>query len=194
MSYLKELIPFYRSISHVDIPLPKVTDVTKQDLNRFQSLFISDNKEHNRNLHTLIIHDITNPVYRKNLTYVKELTIIDRGHTLTVGNIKDIAVSMTSVTAVNVESNEEARSMYFKELFEYLPKEKIGKVKLQGSGAVKQATDNLQRFSNLQYFEISATTDSAIINEICESVGSCKLLNELNLHAEGFSYVMGWRK
>ena len=50
MSYLKELIPFYRSISHVDIPLPQVTDVTTQDLNRFQCLFSSDNKEHNRNL------------------------------------------------------------------------------------------------------------------------------------------------
>ena len=95
---------------------------------------------------------------------------------------------MTSVTAINAESNEEGRSMYFKELFEYLPKEKIDKVNLQGSGVVKQATDNLQRFINLQYLEISATTDSAIINEIRESVRSCKLLNELNLHAECFSY------
>ena len=92
---------------------------------------------------------------------------------------------MRSVTAINVESNEEGSKMCFKELFENLPKEKISKVKLQGSGVVKQATDNLQRFINLQYLEISATTDSAIINE---SVRSCRLLNELNLHAEGFSY------
>ena len=107
LSYLKDLIPFYRTISDIDIPIPYVVDVTKQDTKNIQCLFSTDNNEHNRNLHTLIINDITNPVYRKNLMYVKELTIIDTDQTKPVGDIKDIAASMTSLTAINVISGHE---------------------------------------------------------------------------------------
>ena len=192
LSYLKDLIPSYRSSSKVDIPLPHVVDVTKQDITKIQCLFNTDNKEHNRNLHKLIINDITNPVYRKNLMYVKELTIDDRhpywGQTRAVGDIKDIAASMTSLTAINVMSGHEESN--HTQLFENLPKEKINKIKLQGSSVMRQATHSLGQFINLQYLEISETPDSAIINEICESVKSCKLLNEVNLHTVGFPDVL----
>ena len=190
LSYLKDLIPSYRSSSQVDIPLPHVVDVTKQDITKIQCLFNTDNKEHNRNLHTLIINDITNPVYRKNLMYVKELTIIDINQTKPVGDIKDIAASMTSLTAINVQSGDDDSNMNYTQLFENLPKEKINKVKLQGSSVMRQATHSLGQFINLQYLEISGTPESAIINEICESVKSCKLLNEVNLHTKGFPDVL----
>ena len=214
MSYLKDLIPSYRSSSQVDIPLPHVVDVTKQDITKIQCLFNTDNKEHNRNLHTLIINDSTNPVYRKNLMYVKELTIIDinqtkpvrgsrykgktnpvrdnkyRGQTKPVGDIKDIAASMTSLTAINVKSHDKYSNMNFTQLFEYLPKEKINKIKLHGSFVMREATHRLGQFINLQYLEISETPDSAIINEIRETVKSCKLLNEVNLHTWGFPDVL----
>ena len=190
LSYLGDLIPSYRSSSKVDIPLPHVVDVTKQDITKIQCLFNTDNKEHNRNLHTLITNDITNPVYRKNLMYVKELTIIDTDQTKPVGDIKDIAASMTSLTAINVKSHDRYSNMNYTQLFENLPKEKINKIKLQGSSVMRQTTHSLGQFINLQYLEISGTRDSAIINEICESVKSCKLLNEVNLHTEGFPDVL----
>ena len=190
LSYLKDLIPSYRSSSQVDIPLPHVVDVTEQDITKIQCLFNTDNKEHNRNLHTLIINDITNPVYRKNLKYVKELTIIDTDQTKSVGDIKDIAASMTSLTAINVQSGDDDSNMNYTQLFENLPKENINKIKLQGSSVMRQATQSLGQFINLQYLEISETAESAIINEICESVKSCKLLNEVNLHTEGFPDVL----
>ena len=189
LSYLKDLIPSYRSSSQVDIPLPHVVDVTKQDITNIQCLFNTDNKEHNRNLHTLITNDITNPVYRKNLMYVKELTIIDTDQTKSVGDIKDIAASMTSLTAINVKSDDEDSNMNHTQLFENLPKEKINKIKLQGSSVMRQATHSLGQFINLQYLEISETPDS-VINDICESVKSCKLLNEVNLHIRGFPGVL----
>ena len=204
LSYLKDLIPSYRSSSQVDIPLPYVVDVTKQDITEIQCLFNTDNKEHNRNLHTLITNDITNPVYRKNLMYVKELTINDTNQTKPVGVIKDIAASMTSLTAINVisgdddseysdedsEQSDEDSNMNYTQLFENLPKEKINKIKLQGSSVMREATHSLGQFINLHYLEISKTPDSAIINEICESLKSCKLLNEVNLHTEGFPDVL----
>ena len=190
LSYLGDLIPSYRSSSKVDIPLPYVVDVTKQDITEIQCLFNTDNKEHNRNLHTLIINDITNPVYRKNLMYVKELTINDTNQTKPVGVIKDIAASMTSLTAINVISGDEDSNMNYTQLFENLPKENINKIKLQGSSIMRQTTHSLGQFINLQYLEISETPDSAIINEICESVKSCKLLNEVNLHTQGFPDVL----
>ena len=221
LSYLKDLIPSYRSSSKVDIPLPHVVDVTKQDITKIQCLFNTDNKEHNRNLHTLIINDITNPVYRKNLMYVKELTITDTDQTKRVGDIKDITASMTSLTAINVisghqdneysddysdysddysdssddysDSSDEYGDQIktdYTQLFENLPKEKINKIKLQGSSVMRQTTHSLGQFINLQYLEISKTPDSAIINEIGESVKSCKLLNEINLHTQGFPDVL----
>ena len=207
MSYLKDLIPSYRSSSQVDIPLPHVVDVTKQDITKIQCLFNTDNKEHNRNLHTLIINDIRNPVYRKNLMYVKELTIIDINQTKPVGDVKDIAASMTSLTAISVisghqdneysddysDSSDEYGDQIktdYTQLFENLPKEKINKIKLQGSSVMRQATHSLGQLINLQYLEISKTPDSAVINEICESVKSCKLLNEVNLHTRGFPDVL----
>ena len=204
LSYLKDLIPSYRSSSKVDIPLPRVVDVTEQDITKIQCLFNTDNKEHNRNLHKLIINDITNPVYRKNLMYVKELTIIDidqakpvignkykyRGQTKPVGVIKDIAASMTSLTAISVKSGDKYSNMIYKQLFENLPKENINKIKLQGSSVMRQTTQSLGQFINLQYLEISRTPESAIINEIGESVKSCKLLNEVNLHTRGFPDVL----
>ena len=189
LSYLKDLIPSYRSSSQVDIPLPYVVDVTKQDITKIQYLFNTDNKEHNRNLHTLISNDITNPVYRKNLMYVKELTIKYWDQTRHVGVIKDIAASMTSLTAINVKSGEYS-CMNYTQLFENLPKEKINKIKLQGSSVMREATHSLGQFINLQYLEISGTRYSAIINEIGESVKSCKLLNEVNLHTVGFPDVL----
>ena len=190
LSYLKDLIPSYRSSSKVDIPLPHVVDVTKQVITKIQCLFTTDNKEHNRNLHKLIINDITNPVYRKNLMYVKELTITDTDQTKPVGVIKDIAASMTSLTAINVISGHEDSNINYTQLFDNLPKEKINKIKLQGSSVMRQTTHSLGEFINLQYLEISGTPNSAIINEICESVKSCKLLNEVNLHTEGFPDVL----
>ena len=190
LSYLGDLIPSYRSSSKVDIPLPGVVDVTKQDITKIQCLFNTDNKEHNRNLHTLIINDIKNPVYRKNLMYVKELTINDRNQTKPVGDIKDIAASVTSLTAINVQSGDDDSNMNYTQLFENLPKEKINKIKLQGSSVMRQTTHSLGQFINLQYLEISETAESAIINEICESVKSCKLLNEVNLHTQGFPDVL----
>ena len=190
LSYLKDLIPSYRSSSKVDIPLPHVVDITKQDITKIQCLFNTDNKEYNRNLHTLIINDITNPVYRKNLMYVKELTITDTYQTKPVGHIKDITASMTSLTAINVISGDKNSNMDFKQLFENLPKENINKIKLQGSSVMREATHSLGQFINLQYLEISRTPDSAIISEICESVKSCKLLNEVNLHTQGFPDVL----
>ena len=190
LSYLKDLIPSYRSSFIVDIPLPRVVDVTKQDITNIQCLFNTDNKEHNRNLHTFIINDITNPVYRRNLMYVKELAITDRNQTRPVGDIKDIAASMTSLTAISVTSGDEDSNMNYAQLFENLPKEKINKIKLQGSAFMRQTTHTLGQFINLHYLEISGTPDSAIINEICESVKSCKLLNEVNLHTEGFPDVL----
>ena len=190
LSYLGDLIPSYRSSSKVDIPLPHVVDVTKQDITKIQCLFNTDNKEHNRNLHTLIINDITNPVYRKNLMYVKELTINDRNQTKPVGDIKDIAASMTSLTAINVKSGDDESNMNYTQLFENLPKENINKIKLQGSPVMRQTTHSLGQFINLQYLEISRTPDSAVINEICESVKSCKSLNEVNLHTEDFPDVL----
>ena len=190
LSYLGDLIPSYRSSSQVDIPLPHVLDATKQDIKKIQCLFNTDNKEHNRNLHKLIINDITNPVYRKNLKYVKELTITDTDQTKLVGDIKDIAASMTSLTAINVISGDEDSNMNHTQLFENLPKEKINKIKLQGSSVMRQTTHSLGQFINLQYLEISGTPESAIINEVCESVKSCKLLNEVNLHTQGFPDVL----
>ena len=190
LSYLGDLISSYRSSSKVDIPLPHVVDVTKQDITETRCLFNTDNKEHNRNLHTLIINDITNPVYRKNLMYVKELAITDKDQTKPVGDIKDIAASMTSLTAINVISGYDESNIKYTQLFENLPKEKINKIKLQGSSVMRQTTRSLGQFINLQYLEISRTPDSAIINEICESVKSCKLLNEINLHTEGFPDVL----
>ena len=230
LSFLNELIPFYRHISHVDLPLPHVMDVTKQDITNIQCLFNSDNKEHNRNLHSLVIKDIQKPVYRKNLMYVKELTITKtdqskpvsgtkyrgktkpvrgnkyKGKTKPVGDIKDIAASMTSLTAINVKSSGEDTNRNYTQLFENLPKENINKIKLQGSSVMRQATHSLGQFINLQYLEISETPDSfmnlqylkisetsesvIILNEMCESVKSCKLLNEVNLHTEGFPDVL----
>ena len=190
LSYLQDLIPSYRSSSQVNIPLPHVVDVTKQDITKIQCLFNTDNKEHNRNLHTLIIIDITNPVYRKNLMYVKELTISDTDHTKPVRDIKDIAASMTSLTTINVISGDEDSNMNYTQLFENLSKENINKIKLQGSSVMRQTTQSLGQFINIQYLEISETAESAIINEICESVKSCKLLNEVNLHTQGFPDVL----
>ena len=206
LSFLNELIPFYRHISHVDLPLPHLVDVTKQDLNNIQCLFNTDNKEHNRNLHTLVINDITDPVCRKNLMYVKELTINDAWyhwrHTKPVGDIKDIAASMTSLTAINVKSDDMNSNKDFKLLFENLPKEKINKIKLQGSSVMRQTTQSLGQFINLQYLEILGNPDSAIINKICEpadsaiineigqSVKSCKLLNDVNVQTKGFPDVL----
>ena len=189
LSYLEDLIPSYRSLSKVDIPLPRVVDVTKQDITKIQCLFNTDNKENNRNLHKLIINDITIPVYRKNLMYVKELTISDRNQTRPVGDIKDIAASMTSLTVINVISGHEESNMNYTQLFENLPKENINKIKLQGSSVMREATNSLGQFINLQYLEISRTSDSAIINEIGESVKPCKLLNEVNLHTVGLPDV-----
>ena len=190
LSYLKDLIPSYRSSSKVDIPLPHVVDVTKQVITKIQCLFTTDNKEHNRNLHKLIINDITNPVYRKNLMYVKELTINETDQIRPVGDIKDITASMTSLTAINVISGHEDSNMNYTQLFDNLPKEKINKIKLQGSSVMRQTTHSLGQFINLQYLEISETAESAILNEICESVKSCKLLNEVNLHTQGFPDVL----
>ena len=190
LSYLIDLIPYYRSLSQVDLPLSCVVDGTKQNIKSIQCLFNTDNKEHNRNLHTLIINDITNPVYRKNLMYVKELAIIDTDQTKPVGDIKDIAASMTSLTAINVQSGDKNSNKDFKQLFENLPKENINKIKLQGSSVMRQATNSLGQFMNLHYLEISGSPNSAIINEICESVKSCKLLNEVNLQTEGFPDVL----
>ena len=192
LTYLTGLIPYYRSISQVDVPLPHVVDVTKQDITKILCLFNTDNKEHNRNLHTLIINDIANPVYRKNLMYVKELTIIDkdRYQTKPVGDIKVIAASMTSLTAINVISGDENSNVDFKQLFQNLPKENVDKIKLQGSAVMKQTGNSLGQFINLQYLEISETPESAIINEICESVKSCQLLNEVNIHTQSFPNVL----
>ena len=192
MTFLNELIPFYRHMTHLDLPLPHVVDATKQDITNIQCLFNTDNKEHNRNLHSLVINDITNPVYRKNLMYVKELTIIDTDQTKPVRDIhvKDISASVTSLTAINVKSHDKYSNMNYTQLFENLPKENINKIKLQGSSVMRQATHILGQFINLQYLEISEAPDSAIINEICESVKSCKLLNEVNLHTEGFPDVL----
>ena len=189
LSYLEDLIPSYRSSSKVDIPLPRVVDVTKQDITKIQCLFNTDNKENNRNLHKLIINDIKIPVYRKNLMYVKELTIIDTYQTKPLGDIKDIAASMTSLTAINVISVHGDSNMNYTQLFENLSKEKINKIKLQGSSVMREATNSLGQFISLQYLEISRTSDSAIINEIGESVKPCKLLNEVNLHTVGLPDV-----
>ena len=188
LSYLGNLIPSYRSSSKVNIPLPHVVDVTKQDITKIQCLFNTDNKEHNRNLHTLITNDITNPVYRKNLMYVKELTINETDQTKPVGDIKDIAASMTSLTAISVKSGDS--NMNYTQLFENLPKENINKIKLQGYSVLRQTTNTLGQFINLQYLEISETPDSAVINKIGESVKPCKLLNEINLHTRGFPDVL----
>ena len=190
LSFLNELIPFYRHISHVDLPLPHLVDVTKQDITKIQCLFNTDNKEHNRNLHTLIINDITNPVYRKNLMYVKEVAISDTDQTKPVGDIKDIAASMTSLTAINVKSGDNTSNIDFKQLFENLPKEKVNKIKLQGSSVMRQTTNNLGLFMNLQYLEISGKPNSEIINKIGESVKPCKLLNDVNVQTKGFPDVL----
>ena len=193
LSYLNDLIPYYRSISQVDIPLPCVVDVTKQDITKIQCLFNTDNKEHNRNLHTLTINDITNPVYRKNLMYVKELTIIDTDQTKPVGDIKDIAASMTSLTAISVKSGDKYSNMDYKQLVECLPKGNINKVKLQGSVVLDQLSVGLGQFNNLQHLEMSAhemANKRGIINKLCRSTKACKLLNEVNLHAEGFPDVI----
>ena len=193
LSYLNDLIPYYRSISQVDIPLPGVVDVTKQDITKIQCLFNTDNKEHNRNLHSLVINDITNAVYRKNLMYVKELTIIDTDQTKPVGDIKDIAASMTSLTAINVKSGDNNSNMDFKQLFESLPTENVDKIELKGSVVLDQIKHGLGQFKNLQYLQISAqekAKEHEIINKICKSVKSCKLLNEVNLYAEGFPDVI----
>ena len=193
LSYLEELIPSYRKMSDADLLLPLKVDATKQDIAKIQCLFNSDNKEHNRNLHTLIINDITNPVYRKNLMYVKELTIIDSDQTKPVGDIKDIAASMTSLTAISVKSGDKKSNMDFKQLFECLPKENINIVKLKGSVILDQIDDKLREFKNLQHLEMSSQTMAnkrGIINKMCRSTKSCKLLNEVNLHAEGFPAVL----
>ena len=191
LSYLKDLIPFYRTISDIDIPLPREVDVTKQDITNIQCLFNTDNKENNRNLNTLIINDITNPVYRKNLMYVKELTINDQ--TKPVGDIKDIAASMTSLTVINVKSGEKKSNTDFKQLFENLPTENVNKIKLQGSVILDQLSIGLGHFNNLQHLEMSAhemANKRGIINKLCRSTKACKLLNEVNLHAEGFPDVI----
>ena len=191
LSYLNDLIPHYRMESQVDLALPKLVDATKHDVTKFKCLFNSDNKEHNRNLHTLLIGDITDPVYRKNLMYLKELTIIDkcRGHINRVGDIKDIAASMKSVTAINVklhneysEYGDENSNLDFKQLFEHLPKEKIISIKLQGSSVIKHSTNSLGQFVNLQFLELS---ESALVNELCKAVKPCKLLNQVNLNTKG---------
>ena len=187
LSYLKDLIPGYKSSSKADIPLPHVVDATKQDASNMQFLFNNDCKE--RNLHTLIINDITSPVYRNNLMYVKELTISETDQPKPVGDIKRIAASMTSLKAINVKSGDKDSNMRYKELFKYLPKETINKVILQGSTVMKQASNSLGQFINLQYLELSEPSEP-IINEICKSVRSCKLLNEVNLHTEGFPSVL----
>ena len=193
LSYLEELIPFYRKMSDAELPLPHVVDATKQDITKIQCLFNTDNREQNRTLHTLIINDITNPVYRKNLMYVKELTINDTDQTRPVGDIKDIAASMTSLTAINVNSGDKNSNMDFKQLFECLPKENINIVKLKGSVILDQIDDKLREFKNLQHLEISSQTMAnkrGIINKMCRSTKSCKSLNEVNLHTEGFPAVL----
>ena len=170
-----------------------MVDVTKQDITKIQCLFNTDNKEHNRNLHTLIINDITNPVYRKNLMYVKELTVIDKDQTKPIGDIKDIAAFMTSLTAINVNSGDKNSNMDFKQLFENLPTENVDKIELKGSVVLDQIKHGLGQFTNLQYLEISASEKAKqreIVNKICKSVKSCKLLNEVNLDAEGFPNVI----
>ena len=193
LSYLEELIPFYRKMSDAELPLPHVVDATKQDITKIQCLFNTDNREQNRTLHTLIINDITNPVYRKNLMYVKELTINDTDQTRPVGDIKDIAASMTSLTAINVNSGDKNSNMDFKQLFECLPKENINIVKLKGSVILDQIDDKLREFKNLQHLEISSQTMAnkrGIINKMCRSTKSCKSLNEVNLDTEGFPAVL----
>ena len=191
--YLNDLIPYYRSISRVDIPLPRVVDGRIQDITNIQCLFNSDKKEHNRNLHTLTINDITNPVYRKNLMYVKELRISETDQTKPVGCIKDIAGSMKSLTAINIQSCDENNNMDYKQLFEGLKTENIINVKLTGSKVLEHTSDHLKQFTNLQYLEISAramANKCGIINQICRSIKPCKLLSEVNLHTEGCPDVL----
>ena len=194
LSYLKDLIPSYRNSSHIDIPLPHVVDVTKQNMTETQCLFNTDNKEHNRNLHTLIINDIANPVYRKNLTYVKELTIIERysywREPIPVADTQNIAASMTSLTAINVKSDDKNGNMDFKQLFEKLPKNNIKKIKLQGSNVKSQTSTTLWKFKSLHYLEITAFPEYPEINKIFESLKACKLLNDLCLQVHGFPAVL----
>ena len=193
LTYLNDLIPYYRSISQVDIPLPRVVDVTKQDITKIQCLFNTDNKEHNRNLHTLTINDIANPVYRKNLRYVKELKITDTDQPKPVEDIKDIAASMTSLTAISVKSGDKNSNMDYKQLFEGLRTENINNVKLTGSEVLNLIHNHLKQFINLQYLEISAQgmgNKRGIINKICRSIKSCKSLSEVNLHTEGVPDVL----
>ena len=125
--------------------------------------------------------------------YVKELTINDTDQTKPVGDIKDIAASMTSLTAISVKSGDKYSNMDYKQLVECLPKGNINKVKLQGSVVLDQLSVGLGQFNNLQHLEMSAhemANKRGIINKLCRSTKACKLLNEVNLHAEGFPDVI----
>ena len=59
--------------------------------------------------------------------YIKELTISETDQTKPVGDVKDIAASMTSLTAISVKSGDEDSNMNYTQLFENLPKENINK-------------------------------------------------------------------
>ena len=125
--------------------------------------------------------------------YVKELTITDTDQTKPVGDIKDITASMTSLTAISVQSGDKNSNMDFKQLVECLPKENINKVKLQGSVVLDQLSTGFGQFKNLQHLEVSAQemdNKRGIINKLCRSTKSCKLLNEVNLQAEEFPDVI----
>ena len=194
LSYLMDLIPFFRNVLQADLPLPHMVDVTKQDITNIRCLFNSDYKEHNRNLHTLVINDIKNPIYRKNLMYVKELIFTDNGKSPFVGHIKGIASSMTSLAAINVDSSHAKNSnIDYQQLFEWLPTDSMNKIEIKGHALLDQIGYRLERFENLQNLKISVqqmTNESEISNKIYRCAKSCKSLEEINLTTEGFPSVL----
>ena len=198
---LREIASNFKNPSKIDLPLPKHVDIIHQsDLKNLNCLFNSDKRQHNRNLQTLFVSfdNITNPVIRSGLAYIKELLVCTGFHfqkkrKKSSKSLIKVAALMSDLTTLYISDkfNHKKKIYDIQKFLQCLPKESLTRIYLHGIAVIRQGAGVLGLFKNLNFLSISPCDNErmepTVSDQICESVRLCKRLSQMNIEINNFA-------
>ena len=210
-SSLSTIASNFKNQSKMDLPLPKHLDcLYESDLNMLKNLtcfFKSDKRQHNRNLQSLFVsfNNITNPVIRSGLAYIKVLLVhtgfnSQKKRKQSSKSLSKVAALMSDLTTLcisdnttnvkNMQFNHEKKIYDIPKFLQCLPKESLTRIYLYGIAVIKQGAGVLELFKNLNFLSISLCDyermEPTVLDQICESVRLCKRLSQMNMEINNF--------
>ena len=199
-SSLRTIASNFKSQSKMDLPLPKHVDcLSEANLKNLNCFFNSDKRQHNRNLQTLSVtfDNITNPVIRSGLAYIKQLLVYTGFNFQTKRkqsskSLSKVAALMSDLTTLHISDqfNHEKKFYDIQKFLQCLPKESLTQLNICGIAVIRQGDGVLGLFKNLKFLSVSPCLEERIeptvLDKICESVRQCKMLIQMNMQISNF--------